>query len=34
MEYGYGAALAVILTGLLMAVVMGYVRRSSRGIAT
>ncbi len=34
MEYGYGAALAVILTALLMAVVMGYVRRSSRGIAT
>ncbi|MCX7325294.1 MAG: sugar ABC transporter permease [Hyphomicrobiales bacterium] len=34
MEYGYGAALAVILTALLMVVVMGYVRRSSRGIAT
>jgi multiple sugar transport system permease protein len=33
MEYGYGAALALILTALLMAVVVGYVRRTARGIA-
>jgi multiple sugar transport system permease protein len=33
MEYGYGAALALILTALLMAIVVGYVRRSARGIA-
>jgi multiple sugar transport system permease protein len=33
MEYGYGAALAMILTALLMAIVAGYVRRSARGIA-
>jgi multiple sugar transport system permease protein len=33
MEYGYGAALAMILTALLMAIVATYVRRSARGIA-
>jgi multiple sugar transport system permease protein len=33
MEYGYGAALAMILTALLMAIVAVYVRRSARGIA-
>ncbi len=33
MEYGYGAALAMILTALLMAIVALYVRRSARGIA-
>jgi multiple sugar transport system permease protein len=33
MEFGYGAALAIILTALLMTIVVGYVRRSARGIA-
>jgi multiple sugar transport system permease protein len=29
MEFGYAAALAVILTGLLLAVVLSYVRRAA-----
>ena len=33
MEFGYGAALALILTLLLLAVVAGYVRRGAREIA-
>ena len=33
MEFGYGAALALILTALLLAVVAGYVRRGAREIS-
>jgi multiple sugar transport system permease protein len=32
MEFGYGAALALVLTFLLLAVVWLYVRRASRGL--
>jgi multiple sugar transport system permease protein len=33
MEFGYGAALALVLTALLLIVVTSYVRRAARGVA-